>query len=98
MDRDHRVGRKQVMYVLIIIQTAKDGTVTPAAYAYGTLDEAKAAYFSELAAGASSDALASDACLVINQTGGMVKCECIEHKAAGAPDSGAASATETDRN
>lgn len=58
------------MYVLIIIQTAKDGTVTPAAYTYKTLDEAKAAYYSELAAGASSDALASDACLVVNQTGG----------------------------
>lgn len=73
------------MYVLLIIQTAKDGTVIPAAYKYGTLDEAKAAYYQELAAGASSDALASDACMVVDQAGGLVKVECVEHKAEAAP-------------
>lgn len=91
---DNRIGRN-LMYVLIIIQTAKDGTVTPAAYAYETLDEAKAAYYQELAAGASGDALASDACIVVNQTGGVVKYECVEHKAEAAPAEASGKASES---
>lgn len=83
------------MYVVVIIQTAKDGTVTPAAYKYGTLDEAKAAYYSELASGASSDVLMTDACLVVNQTGGMVKMECVEHEATSASGPDPASVTDT---
>lgn len=73
------------MYVLLIIQTAKDGTVIPAAYKYGTLDEAKAAYYQELAAGASNDALASDACMVVDQAGVVAKVECVEHKTEASP-------------
>lgn len=96
VDGNDSIGKGTDMYVLIIIQTAKDGTVTPAAYAYKTLDEAKAAYYSELAAGASGDALAYDACIVVSQTGGVVKYECVEHeaKATGASGSGATSVAE----
>jgi hypothetical protein len=83
------------MYVVVVIQTAKDGTVIPAAHKYGTLDEAKSAYYSELAAGASSDTLASDACLVVGQTGGVVKMECVEHEATSASGPGSASLADT---
>ena len=65
------------MYILVVVQTANDGTVTPAAFKYETLDAAKAAFYSELAAGYSSSAIATDACMVINQTCGIIKSDSV---------------------
>lgn len=59
-------------YVTLTIQVAADGTVTPAAYAYDDLAHARSAYHSELASGALSGALASDACMVLTPAGDIV--------------------------
>ncbi len=58
-----------MQYVVVIIQTAADGTVTPAAYRYKTLAEAQSAYFAELSAGAISKTLQRDVCLLLDSEG-----------------------------
>lgn len=66
------------MYILLVIQTASDGTVVPAAYKYDTLDAAKAAYYQELAAGAASATLKYDYCAIVNSMGGLLRSELVE--------------------
>lgn len=67
------------MFILFIIQTAKDGSVIPVAYKYDTLDAAKAAYYQELAAGAASAMLKYDYCAIVNSMGGLLRSELVEH-------------------
>lgn len=69
------------MYILVIIQTDNGGAVSTAAYKYDSLDEAKAAFYAELASGASSKALRSDACVIMDASGWAVKQDCVTHEA-----------------
>lgn len=64
-------------YVTLTIQVAADGAVTTAAFAHDDLAHARSAYHSELAAGALSGALASDACMVLTPAGDIVDRGCI---------------------
>lgn len=58
-----------MQYIVVIIQTAADGTVVPAAHRYATLAEAQSAYYAELSAGAISKSLQRDVCLLLDSEG-----------------------------
>lgn len=75
-------------YVTLTIQVAADGTVATAAHSHDDLAHARSAYHSELAAGALSEALASDACMVLTPTGDIVDRGCVPGLAATHDDAG----------
>lgn len=66
------------MYYLISIQNMKDGTHPCSIMAYEDREAALSAFHSTMASNYISDVIASCACVVMNEIGGIIKTEYYE--------------------